>query len=180
MGNPRQSRPPLLSCLCWRKPRLERQNREDQRRASPPCADALQKTALGHADDLTPGDHEVVQKTDPDSLKRTDQTPADQFVSGGDFGNPTGMRVEERSKLRSGLLPQRALPPLVPFTVQPHPRWRVEGQVLGAQIRDLLHAGAGVIEKQQQRPVAQCEPAAVWQSIEESLHLLPCNEMRGR
>ena len=50
--------------------------------------------------------------------------------------------------------------------------------MLDAQVRDLLDAGAGVVEEKQQNPVAKREPTEGGQAIEEHLNLLARDEVR--
>ena len=45
-----------------------------------------------------------------------------------------------------------------------------------AQVRDLLDAGAGVVEEQQQNPVAKREPTEGGQALEEPLNLVARDE----
>jgi hypothetical protein len=53
-----------------------------------------------------------------------------------------------------GLLPERAGSPFVAFAVEAHDRVLTEIEVLDAEVGGFLHACAGVVEEQQQRPVA--------------------------
>src|SRR5918995_5612402 len=85
-------------------------------------------------------------------------------------GERTGtMRGEERPGRRrrrgrlseqpgdrvDGLRPERANPPFVALAVEAHPWLRSQVEMLDAQVGDLLHARAGIIEHEEEGAVAQ-------------------------
>ena len=71
--------------------------------------------------------------------------------------------LEQLLERAGGLLPERAGAPFVAFAVQADGRVLAEVEVPGAQVGGLLDAGAGVVEEQDQRAVAQCERAVAGQ-----------------
>ena len=72
--------------------------------------------------------------------------------------NHWNAHTEQLSQQHDGLLPQRASPPLVAFAVKMNTT-SVQLEVAEPQVRDLLNPSAGVVEEQQQRPVAKRQGA---------------------
>ena len=68
---------------------------------------------------------------------------------------PIAHRRHEFTEQRRALLPQRADTPFVAFPMQVDTRFRTEVEIADTQLGDLLHPSAGVVEKQQQRAIAQ-------------------------
>src|ERR1700678_2248086 len=79
-----------------------------------------------------------------------------------------------------GLVPQRAVAPLPALSVQAHMSWTVQGELFDPQVGDLLHAGAGIVEEQQQCAVAQRKLAVAWESSEKCLDFFSRERMHRR
>ena len=79
-----------------------------------------------------------------------------------------------------GLPPERAGPPFVALAVQPDGRVLAEVEVLDAEVCGFLDAGAGVVEEQDQRPVAERVAPSVGEAVKELLDLVELEEPRFR
>ena len=95
-------------------------------------------------------------------------------VVGGGGGCVLGF--EELLERAGGLLPERAGSPFVALAVQAHGRVLAEVEVPDAQVGGFLDAGAGVVEEQEQRPVAERVPPSVGQSVQQLLDLVAFEE----
>ena len=84
--------------------------------------------------------------------------------------------LEQLLERAGGLLPERAGSPFVAFAVQANGGVLAEVEVLDAEIGGFLDAGAGVVEEQHQRPVAQRVPPADRQVLQELLDLVAFQE----
>ncbi len=60
--------------------------------------------------------------------------------------------------------------------MQTHGRVLAEVEVLGAEVGCFLDAGAGVVEEQDQRPVAERVPPSAGEAVEEQLDLVELEE----
>ena len=87
---------------------------------------------------------------------------------------PSGLEqvLQQLSRLR----PEWTGPPLVTLAVQTDTGLALQVEVRDAQVGDLLHAGAGVVEQQQQGTVTQRERSGGRQSAEELGDLLALKE----
>src|SRR6202167_3792223 len=85
--------------------------------------------------------------------------------------------ADEQGELLGGLLPEWTCPPLAALPPQPNGGRSLEREVRNAQVRDLLDAGTGVVEEQQQNTVAKCESPEGGQAREELLNLIAPDEL---
>ena len=61
---------------------------------------------------------------------------------------------EQLPKVFDRLVPQRAYPPFVPFTMQMHFGWRFKVQMFDTNVSCFLNARPRVVEKEQQRSIS--------------------------
>ena len=87
---------------------------------------------------------------------------------GDEFAQPTG-----------GKCPQRTDPPLVAFAVETNPRVGPQVEVTDTQVGDFLDPRAGVVEKHQERVVAQGSRSARRKPLEQGLDLVTLQESRA-
>src|SRR5579875_417734 len=76
---------------------------------------------------------------------------------------------QQRAQQACCLLPERASTPLVALAVQADERVLAELQVPRPEVGHFLCPGAGVVEKQQERPVAEGEAASAGEAGKEVL-----------
>ena len=77
-------------------------------------------------------------------------------VKSARVGGGVERRLSQQPRDRvDGLRPERADPPFVALAVQAHPRLRPQVEMLDAQVGDLLHAGAGVVEQEEEGAITQ-------------------------
>ena len=85
------------------------------------------------------------------------------------LGIPHAVCLDEAPKDTCRLVPQRTVAPLPALPVQTHMSWTVQGELFDPQVGDLLHAGAGIVEEQQQCAVAHRKLTVAGESSEKCL-----------
>src|ERR1700686_1028284 len=96
------------------------------------------------------------------------------------LGIPHAVCLDEAPQYTCGLGPQRTVAPLPALPVQTHMSWTVQGELFDPQVGDLLHAGAGIVEEQQQCAVAQRKLAVAGESSEKCLDLFTRERVHRR